>query len=186
MRLHQTPKQRLVGIWHRRIGFLITGMLLVFAISGIALNHQSHWDPYYAVSESYDSVEDLKPSMSNEEIDLYIRERYGVEENLNSSFWESSRSVSMSYANGISFIIDFQDNSIVQTVTKKRFGLYNLIHLHLNGVKGLWIPAADVVSIGLILLCLSGIYLVWGRYTRDEYVLLITGIILPVLFYLYL
>jgi hypothetical protein len=71
-------------------------------------------------------------------------------------------------------------------VKRKRPGIYNLIHLHLNGMKGLWIYAADMFAVGLILLSLSGIYLVRGRFTRNEYFFLISGILMPVLFYLYL
>lgn len=181
---HQTPQQVLFVKLHRRLGFLVTGMLLVFAISGIALNHQSHWDPYYTVSNAREMVEDLRSSMSEDDLDQYLRKRYGVEENLESSFWESSRIVAMSYSNGISFVIDLRDNSIVSEITRKRPGVYNLIHLHLNGFKGLWILAADLFAVGLILLSLSGVYLVRGKYTRNEFVFLIAGILMPVVFYI--
>ena len=186
MGINQTSKQNFIGKWHRRLGFLITGMLLVFAVSGIALNHQSHWDPYYAINKTREVVKDLRPSMSEDELDLYLRKRYGVEEDLESSFWESSLNVTMSYTNGTSYVIDLRDNSIVKEVTRKRLGIYKLIHLHLNGLKGLWILAADVFAVGLILLSLSGIYLVKGRFTRNEYFFLIAGMLIPILFYLYL
>ena len=186
MGFNQTQKQIFIGRWHRRLGFLVTGMLLVFTVSGIALNHQSHWDPYYTISKTSEVVEGLRPSMSEDELDLYLRKRYGVEEDLESSFWESSLNVKMSYTNGISYMVDLQDNSIVTEVTRKRLGIYNLIHLHLNGIKGLWILAADAFAVGLIVLSLSGIYLAKGRYTHKEYFFLTAGILLPVLFYLYL
>ena len=186
MGINQTSKQNFIGKWHRRLGFLITGMLLVFAVSGIALNHQSHWDPYYAISKSREVVEGLRPSMSEDELDQYLRKRYGVKEDFESSLWESSLNVKMSYTNGISYMVDLQDNSIVTEVTRKRLGIYNLIHLHLNGIKGLWIFAADAFAVGLIVLSLSGVYLVKGRYTRYEFILLTAGILIPVLFYLYL
>ena len=55
-----------------------------------------------------------------------------------------------------------------------------------NDIKGLWILAADACAVGLIVLSLSGVYLVKGRYTRNEFILLTAGILIPVLFYLYL
>jgi hypothetical protein len=186
MGFNQTQKQIFVGKWHRRLGFLVTGMLLVFAVSGIALNHQSHWDPYYTNSKTREVVEGLRPSMSEDELDQYLRQRYGVEEDLESAFWESSLNVTMTYTNGVAYVIDLQDKSIVKEVTRKRPGIYNLIHLHLNGIKGLWIFAADAFAVGLIVLSLSGIYLAKGRYTRNEYFFLTAGILIPVLFYLYL
>ena len=186
MGFNQTPRQVLVGKWHRRLGFLVTGMLLVFAVSGLALNHQSHWDPYYSTSKAREMVEGLRPSMSEDELDLYLRKRYDLQESLESSFWESSHIVTMSYTNGISFVVDLRHGSIVEAVTRKRPGLYNLIHLHLNGIKGLWIFAADLFAGGLILLSLSGIYLVRGRFSRNEFFFLTAGMLMPVVFYLYL
>jgi hypothetical protein len=184
MGFNQTSKLVVIGRWHRRIGLLVTGMLLVFTISGIALNHQSQWDPYYTVSKRHEMVHDLAPSMDEDELDLYLRKRYGMDESLNSSLWENSRIVTMSYTNGISFEIDLRDKSIVKVVTRKRPVIYNLIHLHLNALKGVWVFIADVFAIGLIFLSISGIYLVLGRFTRIEFIYLITGTLLPVLFYL--
>jgi uncharacterized protein len=33
---------------HRDAGFLILGLALVYAISGVAVNHKRHWDPSYS------------------------------------------------------------------------------------------------------------------------------------------
>jgi hypothetical protein len=186
MGFNQTSKSAVLGKWHRRIGFLVTGMLLVFAISGLALNHQSQWDPYYTVSKRHETVEDLRPSMGEDELDLYLRKRFDMEESLNSSLWENSHIVTMTYTNGLSYLIDLRERTIVKEVTRKRPAIYNLIHLHLNALKGLWIYFADFFAIGLIFLSISGIYLVLGRFTRIEIIFLITGILLPVVFYLYL
>jgi uncharacterized protein len=41
---------------HRDAGFLILGLTLVYAISGVAVNHKRHWDPSYATR-----VERLEP-----------------------------------------------------------------------------------------------------------------------------
>ena len=33
---------------HREIGFLVVGLTIVYAVSGIAVNHAHHWDANYA------------------------------------------------------------------------------------------------------------------------------------------
>lgn len=186
MGYHKTPKQVVVGRWHRRVGLIFTGMLLVFALSGIALNHQSHWDPYYTVSKRQEMAEDLRPSMDEDELNLYLRKKYSINETINSSVWENSHIVTMSYSNGISFVIDLKNKSIAKEVISKRPVLYNFIHLHLNALKGLWVYFADFFSIGLILLSLSGIYLTLGRFSNIEYIYLGLGLLMPFLFFLYL
>lgn len=186
MGYHKTPKQIVIGRWHRRIGLLFTGILLIFAVSGIALNHQSQWDPYYTVSKRHEMAKDLSPSMDEDELDLYLRKKYSINEKVNSSVWENSHIATMSYSNGISIVIDLQNKSIVKEVTSKRPVIYNFIHLHLNAIKGLWIYFADIFAIGMILLSLSGIYLTLGRFAKIEYSFLLLGLLLPFLFYLYL
>ncbi|MFT6900575.1 MAG: hypothetical protein ACJAXS_000745 [Colwellia sp.] len=37
---------------HRDIGYLCIGLAIVFAISGIALNHVGDWDPNYIVERT--------------------------------------------------------------------------------------------------------------------------------------
>ena len=166
MGYHKTPKQVVLVRWHRRIGLLVTGVMLVFAISGFALNHQSQWDPYYTVSKRHEIVKDLGLSMDEDELDLYLRKKYSINEKMNSSVWENSRTVTISYSNGISFVIDFKNKSIVEEVTSKRPVIYNFIHLHLNAFKGLWIYFSDFFAIGLIFLSISGVYLTLGRFTH--------------------
>ena len=36
-------------ITHRDIGYLIAGLTIIYAISGIALNHKHDWNPNYII-----------------------------------------------------------------------------------------------------------------------------------------
>jgi len=186
MGFHKTHKPTILATWHRRIGLLVTGMLLVFTISGVALTHQSQWDPYYTVRKQHESAKDLMPPMTEEEIDRYLTKRYGIDKNPKSSLWEDSHIVRMNYPNGISFVIDLQKKSVLKEIASKRPGLYKLIHLHLNEPKGVWIFFVDIFAIGLVFLSISGIFLISGRVARADVVFLIAGLLLPALFYLYL
>ena len=171
--------------WHRRIGLLFIGMSLVFAVSGIALNHQALWDPYYIESEKYEVAEDLTTSMGKDELDLYLKKRYGIEEDIASSLWDSSHTVTISYPTGISFAVDLKEKSILEKITRKRPIFYDTIQLHLNGLKGAWAYFSDTFAIGLIFLSISGVYLVLGRLSRMDLAILTTGLLLPILFFLY-
>ncbi len=37
--------RRLLRIWHRDLGYFITGMVLIYAVSGIVFNHRKEWNP---------------------------------------------------------------------------------------------------------------------------------------------
>ena len=38
---------KLNRVTHRDIGYLIAGLTIIYAISGIALNHKNNWNPNY-------------------------------------------------------------------------------------------------------------------------------------------
>jgi hypothetical protein len=38
---------KLNRVTHRDIGYLITGLTIIYALSGIALNHKHNWNPNY-------------------------------------------------------------------------------------------------------------------------------------------
>jgi uncharacterized protein len=173
-----------VSRWHRHIGLLVIGTSLVFAVSGIALNHQSHWDPYYMNSEGRQMVDDLSATMDETEIDGYLRERFGLDEEYRTSIRERPHVVNMEYASGISFVVDMTEMTIVKTESRKRPILYDFIQLHFNSLKGGWIALADVFAVGLMFLSFSGVYLAWGKFDGTDRVFLIAGILLPFLFYL--
>jgi uncharacterized protein len=40
---------KLNRVTHRDIGYLITGLTIIYALSGIALNHKHDWNPNYIV-----------------------------------------------------------------------------------------------------------------------------------------
>jgi uncharacterized protein len=171
--------------WHRRIGLLVIGMSLVFAVSGISLNHQALWDPYYIESERYEVAEDLTTSMGEDELNSYLKKRYGIEEDITSSLWDSSHTVTISYPTGISFAVDLKEKRILEKITRKRPIIYDTIQLHLNGLKGSWAYISDTFAIGLIFLSISGVYLALGRLSRMDLAILTTGLLLPILFFLY-
>lgn len=39
------------NILHRDIGYLTVGLTIVYAISGISVNHIEHWNPNYEIEE---------------------------------------------------------------------------------------------------------------------------------------
>ncbi len=42
---------KLNRITHRDIGYLIAGLTIIYAVSGIALNHKHDWNPNYIIED---------------------------------------------------------------------------------------------------------------------------------------
>lgn len=41
--------RRIVIAVHRDLGYFFTGFIIIFAVSGIALNHIDHWNPDFII-----------------------------------------------------------------------------------------------------------------------------------------
>ena len=46
---------------HRELGYFAVGLTLVYAISGLAVNHVHHWNPSYAQSEESFRIDPVDP-----------------------------------------------------------------------------------------------------------------------------
>jgi len=42
--------RRLNNAVHRDLGYFFTGMIIIYALSGIALNHRNDWNPNYSIT----------------------------------------------------------------------------------------------------------------------------------------
>ena len=40
-------------VTHRDMGYLIAGLTIIYALSGIALNHKNNWNPNYIFDNTY-------------------------------------------------------------------------------------------------------------------------------------
>ena len=55
--------------WHRDLGYFTVGILVIYCISGIILNHRHDFNPDYRIIKSeYDVTIDQKDSYSKDEI----------------------------------------------------------------------------------------------------------------------
>src|SRR5512140_1652817 len=60
---------KLNRITHRDIGYLIAGLTIIYAISGIALNHKNNWNPNYIIeNRKFTSAIEVTRETLNKEI----------------------------------------------------------------------------------------------------------------------
>ncbi len=179
--------RRLNLIIHRDLGYFFFGMVIIYAISGIAINHLADWNPNF-VSE----VKEIKLGESidittlDKEKMISILDGIGEGEAYNKHFFPNNKSVKIYIKGGTGFInLETGEGEI--TRQKKRFMFNELNFLHYNAPKKLWTLFADIFAIALVLLAFSGLFIIKGKngIKGRGGILASAGIILPVILYFY-
>jgi hypothetical protein len=146
---------------HRDLGNLAVGLTLVYALSGLAVNHIADWEPSFA---SYQEARELGGPVpgTDEEAAAAVLARLGVP--------GPARDVFRAAPDDLQIVFD-KRTLHVNTLTghvldegqKPRIFLRAANWLHLNRGKRAWTYVADAYAAGLVLLALSGIFLNPGR-----------------------
>lgn len=174
---------KLNRVTHRDIGYLITGLTLIYAISGIAINHNHDWNPNYIISQ-YQISTDIpftKTGTTEEMVLLYLDE-IGEKENFKKFYFPSDNLMTIFLKGGSAHINLSTRNGYLEKIKKKPF-FYEINFLHYNPGKW-WKYFSDIYCVALILVTITGLFIVKGRngITRRGAWLTIIGIILPLIF----
>ena len=169
---------RLLRIIHRDLGFLVVGITLVYGISGIILNHLGTSYPAFRTEKRTIHV---SPHLTETELsDIWVaddqlpalKQILRLDENRLRLFLDAGTGVYNS-----------TDGSVYYETHKKRTLVFWMNRLHYNKVKG-WTAVADFFAGALILLAITGIFIVKGKkgIAGSGKWYLIAGILIPVLF----
>ena len=169
---------RIIRVIHRDLGFFVVGMTLVYAISGILLNHLGTKDPAFKTEAK---TLQFPPKLTENELSTAwqadkqlptLKRIMRIDENRLRLFLES----------GIGEY-NASNGSLSYERYKKRVLVYWMNRLHYNKVKH-WSPVADFFAGALILLAITGLFMVKGKRGlagSGKWYLLI-GLIIPILY----
>jgi hypothetical protein len=160
--------------FHRDIGYFCVGLILIYAISGIAVIHR-YEKPVTGLPTDVESDEFEKALAKNLGIDSTFRSRVRDNDFEVLFFYEGSR------------IAWHQDTSVASVeTTEKRAGLFFANYLHLNKAKRVWTYVADIFAVLLIYLAISGLFMVKGTngFGKRGWLFVAAGIVLPIGFYI--
>ena len=77
---------------HRDFGYFFFGMTLIYAISGIALNHLDDWDPKFVINTREIQTANLSKDIDKEAV-LNLLELYGEKENYKKHYFPSKGNI---------------------------------------------------------------------------------------------
>ncbi len=145
---------------HRDVGYLAVGLTLVYAVSGLAVNHIGQWDPSF---ESYQRTHELGPLAGDDaavaraaatrlHIDAPPREIYRAAPDQLDVLWDRR-----------TLHIDPLTGHVDEDGQEPRAFLRIANWLHENRGKRGWTTAADAYAGALLYLSLSGLFMIKGR-----------------------
>ena len=168
--------------FHRELGFLAVGLTLVYAISGIALNHAHHWDANYERTMEQFSIEPPGTGPTAE-VEPLVLEQLAITDPIKST-WRAGEDEFQVFLEGGGFEVNLVTGQVVRHGFRKRPLLFDLNFMHLNSSKAPWTGIADVYGGMLVVMALTGIFLVRGRkgLSGRGGVLMGLGFLLPLVF----
>ena len=162
----KAPKQRFkwrpwLRALHRDLGYLAVGLTMVYALSGLAVNHIADWDPSFQQINRTHEV----PGPITGDADAASKR---VLEAL--AIREAPREVYAAGDDAIDIVFDRRTLHVTPSTGKvleegqtPRLFLRVANWLHLNRGKKAWTYVADTYAFILLYLALSGLFMIPGR-----------------------
>lgn len=183
MKLSKDNIRRWSRTLHRDLSFFLSGMVLIYAISGFVMNHRDSINPHYIVTRSEMTLDNLptKAECSKQQVEA-IMQRVGVTERYTKHYFPQSEQLKVFLSGGSSLVVNLSTGDTVYESLRRRHLISAMTTLHYNPGRW-WTWFSDIFSFGLIIITITGIVMVkgkrglWGRGGIE----LAAGILLPLL-----
>lgn len=176
--------RRIIRVIHRDTGYVAAVLTIIYAISGIAVNHIDDWNPNYVVQKSILHLEPLPDTTLTKQQSLdYVLSQLGILDSIKSSFRPSPESIDI-FFEGKTISANLKTGEVeIEKINHRRF-FKETNFLHLNTPKKLWTWIADIFAASLILLALTGLFMNKGKHGfkgRGKWFTLL-GLAIPIIF----
>ncbi len=174
-------------IIHRDLSFFFTGAILIYAISGIIMNHRDSINPHYSVAlNSFVLVKKLPPQneISKEDV-IEILTNLDEADSYTKHYFPEKNILKVFIKGGSSLVVDIDTHTATFEKLTKRPILSFITKLHYNPGRW-WTLFADLFAFSLLIITLSGLIMLKGRkgLSGRGGVELIAGMLVPLLFLL--
>lgn len=146
---------------HRDLGYFFSAMIIMYCISGLALNHINEWNPDFVIEKKTIHVTDNlnAQTLTKEKVEEYAK---GVGEAKYKLFDFPTNDQVKIYFDNASLHINFSTHEGVYERIIRRPIFYQVNFLHRNSVKS-WRWVADFFAIMLIVVNVTGLFLLKGE-----------------------
>jgi len=147
---------------HRDLGYLCVGLVIVYAVSGVAVNHVDDWNPSYAVERVRSDVGPVAAAADDAATARAVLTRLELSPDYRTLFAPAPGQLRIIRDNH-TIEVELASGRVVQEFVVPRLGLHEANYLHLNHAKGAWTWIADAFAVALIVLAVSGMFLIKGK-----------------------
>jgi len=145
---------------HRDVGYAAVGFTVIYALSGIAMNHIDDWDPNFLATEGTRKIVPIDDALSDADAARRVAEAAGVTGKVD-DLYRAGDEVRVTYQGGIK-LTAIGDTLTVQTRRDRPF--FRIADwLHATRGKQAWKFIADLYGVLLLYLAISGIFMIKGR-----------------------
>lgn len=172
-------------IVHRDLSFFFAGMVLIYAISGIVMNHRDTINPNFSIERKEFKITESLPDKAamNKEKVLTLLAPLGEADNYTKHYFPQTEVMKVFLKGGSNLTINVSTGAAVYESVTRRPLIGAMARLHYNPGKW-WTHFADIFAVGLIIITLSGIIMLKGNkgIIGRGGVEMIVGILIPILF----
>jgi hypothetical protein len=164
---------------HRDLGYVAVGLTVVYALSGIAVNHVADWDPNF---RNTTITRELGP-LGDGDVGKAVLAKLAITEAPREVYRAAPDQVEIVFAHR-TLHVNPLSGRVVDEGQQPRLLLRVANWLHLNRGKKAWTLFADGYALGLLVLALSGMFMLPGRrgLLGRGAILVAAGVAIPVLY----
>lgn len=175
--------RKLNRVLHRDIGYIFFGMTIIYALSGIALNHLKDWNPSYMINrEVIEFNSSIDKSYFNDDYAKSVLKNHKINEKYKSFYFPSESDLTIFFEDGSLNVNLNSRKGIIESV-KRRPIFFEVNLLHYNP-GWMWKWFSDIYAVGLIVIAITGLFILKGKQGlkgRGGWLTSI-GIIVPLIF----
>jgi hypothetical protein len=148
---------------HRDLGYLCAGLTLVYAVSGLAVNHRADWNPSYRITRRTVAVPvEGRLEQPTPQRVAAVLDRLDVDGPARGTFRPDPSTLEIFVEDGV-VTVDLVAGEARLERVRERTALRQANALHLNLPKRWWTWVADLYALALIVLALTGLLVLRGR-----------------------
>lgn len=170
-------------IIHRDFGYLFLGMTIIYALSGIALNHIGDWNPNYVITNEEIQIDPIS-GRPDREVVKQIVDKIDADLEYKNHYFPDDEYLKIFVEDGTVHINMETGEGLVE-VNKQRSVFREVNYLHYNPIK-YWTIFSDIFAGALIIIAISGILIPRGKQGisgRGAWMSLV-GILIPIIYLL--
>lgn len=165
---------------HRDVGYLAIGFTIIYAVSGIAMNHIDDWDPSFDATERVVAITPIADDATDDAAVAQVVAAAGT--GTPDEIFRAGDEVRLGYEDGTRVTAIGDTVTIQQRSSRVFFRV--AVWLHATRGKQAWKYISDVYAVLLLYLAISGLFMIKGKLgLRWRGTLLVgAGVAVPVLY----